>query len=103
MPSDDPTSSSNGTDVTTGSAIIGDFTSAASDQVGVMIGEDTRAFMQSMEQIYVAATAKALAMIANEATMQLGETLLTQIQTSQTDTLNYATGTSKIASAFVSI
>jgi len=55
------------------------FTSAAAEQVGTMMGEDIRSYMQSMEQIYVMATAKALALIADTATEPTGIALLTQI------------------------
>jgi hypothetical protein len=84
-------------------SIIDSFTSAAADQVAVMMGEDTRTFMQSMEQIYVAATAKALAMIANEATSAQGQLLLTQINTSQTNSLTFASGTAGVATAFAKV
>ncbi len=85
------------------SAAISNFKSAAAEQVGTMIGEDIRAFMQSMEQIYVMATAKALAMIAepDPSQQQAGTTLLTNIATSQTNAISFATSTATVATTFM--
>ncbi|MDE1148806.1 MAG: hypothetical protein PW843_19735 [Azospirillaceae bacterium] len=88
-----------------GSDVIGSFTMAAAGQVAAMIGEDTRTFMQSMEQIYITATAKALAMVASQdpAKQAAGTLLLADITASQTATTTFATSTAVIANSFANI
>lgn len=78
------------------------FTAAAIGQMVAMIGEDTRTYLQGMEQIYSIAAGKALAMSASpdSATAMRGAQLLTNIGTSQTATITFAQGTAQVASAF---
>lgn len=85
-------------------ATVETFASAALGQVVSMLGEDTRTYLQGMEQIYTAAAGKALAMIAKgEPEQKIGIALLTQIKTSQQDTTTFATGIATLAKQFVSI
>lgn len=85
-------------------ATVETFAAAALGQVVSMLGEDTRTYLQGMEQIYTAAAGKALAMIAKGgADQEIGIKLLTQIQTSQTQTTTFATDIASVAKQFVSI
>ncbi|WP_332116744.1 hypothetical protein [Azorhizobium caulinodans] len=76
---------------------------AAMGQVVAMMGEDARTYMQGMEQIYLAASGKALALIANPPTKQQGIDLLTNVGVSQTQTLTFMTGAATVAAAFSKI
>lgn len=86
-------------------ATVETFASAALGQVVSMLGEDTRTYLQGMEQIYTAAAGKALAMIASgvSSEQETGKTLLTQIKASQQDTTAFATDIASLAKQFVSI
>lgn len=85
-------------------ATVETFASAALGQVVSMLGEDTRTYLQGMEQIYTAAAGKALAMIAKgDPDQKIGIALLTQIKTSQQDTTTFATDIATLAKQFVSI
>jgi hypothetical protein len=86
--------------VATDDPAIRGFSSAAISQAVAMMAEDTRTHLQSMEQVYLAANAKALVLLSNPATAPQGEALLTQIQASQTQTITFATGTATVAAAF---
>ncbi|NSZ19251.1 hypothetical protein [Agrobacterium vitis] len=82
--------------------VLNAFTSAAIGQMVAMIGEDTRTYLQVMEQIYSMAIGKALAMSASpdNATALRGARMLENIETSQTATINFAKATTEVASAF---
>lgn len=84
------------------SPTLNTFTGAAIGQMVAMIGEDTRTYLQGMEQIYSMAIGKALAMTASPDSMtaQRGAKMLESIGTSQTATINFAQGTATVASAF---
>lgn len=86
--------------VATDDPAIRGFSSAAISQAVAMMAEDTRTHLQSMEQVYLAANAKALVLLSNEATAAQGEALLTQIAVSQGNTITFATGTAAVAAAF---
>ena len=79
------------------------FQSAAIGQVVAMMGEDLRAYLQSLEQIYVAASAKALAMIVDPATASSGMQLLGSITVSQNATNNFSQNIVQVAKSFSGI
>ncbi|GGF70532.1 hypothetical protein GCM10007301_32860 [Azorhizobium oxalatiphilum] len=79
-------------------ATVQGFSGAAIGQVVSMIGEDARTFMQSMEQIYMAANGKALALVAEE--NPAGAKLLTEVANSQAQTVAFMTGAATVAAAF---
>lgn len=74
------------------------FTSSAVNQAVAMMAQDAETFMLGMEQIYTAASGKALALIAQKD--PAGEKLLAQIAVSQTQTIAFMTGAATVAAAF---
>lgn len=77
--------------------VVEGFAAAATFQAAAMISEDVRTFMQSMEQIFVAATAKAIALSVEPATKAEAESLLDMIKHTQTSTMKFATDCVKVA------
>lgn len=77
------------------------FSSSAIQQAVSMMAQDAQVFMLGMEQIYVAANGKALAMIAKKDPE--GATLLAQIAISQAQTITFMTGAATVAAAFAKL
>ncbi|MQT12367.1 hypothetical protein [Segnochrobactrum spirostomi] len=78
------------------------FSSSAIQQAVSMMAQDAQVFMLGMEQVYVAANGKALAMIAKQDPLEqaAGTALLAQIAVSQTQTITFMTGAATVATAF---
>lgn len=84
-------------------AAVRTWSAAAIGQVVAMMGEDARTHLQAMEQVYVAANAKALVLLADEATAPTGIAMLQQIALAQTATTAFATGAAGVAAAFAKL
>ncbi len=77
------------------------FSTAATQQAVSMMGEDARSYLQGMELIYTAATAKGLEMVAEENPQ--GEKLLTAVTTSQLATGTFSVSIAACAEAFAKL
>lgn len=77
------------------------FSTAATQQAVSMMGEDARSYLQGMELIYTAATAKGLEMVAEENPQ--GAKLLTQVATSQAATGTFSVAIAACAEAFAKL
>jgi len=80
---------------------VAQFSSAATQQAVAMMGEDVRTYMQGMEIIYTAASAKALEMIASN--NPTGPVLLTAVTDSQTATGQFSVEIAACAQAFAKL
>jgi hypothetical protein len=80
---------------------VSQFSSAATQQAVAMMGEDIRTYMQGMEIIYTAASAKALEMIASD--NPTGPVLLTAVTDSQTATGQFSVEVAACAQAFAKL
>lgn len=74
------------------------FATSATQQVVSMMGEDARSYLQGMELIYTAATAKGLELTAEE--QPAGPALLTAVTASQLATGNFSLQVAACAEAF---
>lgn len=77
------------------------FSTAATQQAVSMMGEDARSYLQGMELIYTAATAKGLEMVAEENPQ--GAVLLTSVATSQVATGTFSVSIAACAEAFAKL
>lgn len=77
------------------------FSTAATQQAVSMMGEDARSYLQGMELIYTAATAKGLEMVANENPQ--GAKLLKQVVSSQAATGTFSVAIAACAEAFAKL
>lgn len=74
---------------------------AATQQAVSMMGEDARSYLQGMELIYTAATAKGLEMVADKNPQ--GKTLLEQVVSSQAATGTFSAAIAACAEAFAKL
>ncbi len=77
------------------------FSTAATQQAVSMMGEDARSYLQGMELIFTAATAKGLEMVAEENPQ--GTKLLTAVATSQAATGTFSVSIAACAEAFAKL
>lgn len=77
------------------------FSTAATQQAVSMMGEDARSYLQGMELIYTAATARGLEMVAEENPQ--GTKLLTAVATSQVTTGTFSASIAACAEAFAKL
>jgi len=76
-------------------ALAPNITDPLAQQAAAMMVEDLRAYLQAFEQVTLAASAKAMALLLSDTTA--GEAALKAISEHQTETLNFAKGVTDLA------
>lgn len=76
-------------------ALAPDITDPLAQQAAAMMVEDLRAYLQAVEQVTLAASAKAMALVLKDSAA--GEAALKAIQQQQKDTLTFAKGVTDLA------